>query len=887
MPDNKQDKLPPQDIEAEKSLLGCLMIDPDAINKVVDFLQIRDFYKLGHQKIYQAIMELFDKREPVEILNVSGRLKANQVLEEIGGATYLTQLVNSVPTATHIVSYAKIVQQKRILRDLIQAGQDIESLAHQEAEDVDALVDQAEKKIFSIAQKSLTQVFTPIRDTLEETWQRIDELSKLKGALRGIPTGFTALDNLLAGLQKSDLIILAARPSMGKSSLAIDMARNVACTYKIPVGIFSLEMSKDQIVDRLIASHANIDLWRLRTGRLSDQGQDNDFERIQQAMAILAEAPIYIDDVSSSNVLQMRAMARRLASDQGLGLLIIDYLQLMESRNPTNNSYNLVQQVSENSKALKSLAKELNIPVLVLSQLSRAVEQRIPQIPRLADLRDSGCLLGDTLITRADTGERIPIKDLVGQTDIPVHSLDENWQIIEKNISKVFSSGRKIVYELKTRSGFSIKASANHPFRTLEGWVRLDQLKIGQRIATPKELHLSAPKGELADDEIILLAHLLGDGCILPNQPYHYTSADQKNIDIVAKTASKLFNIKPKIVKQKNWWHIYFTSPYHLTHKTYHPITNWFNKLKLKRVRSWEKEIPQAIFTLDNQKLALFLKHLWATDGHIGYRQCKKNGKNVGNEVGTVYYASTSEGLALAVKMLLLRFGIRSKIRESRKGNYRICYQVHIEGTAHQLVFLKDIGCFGERSRNIAKIIKKLKKIKQNTNLDVWPKETWKFIIDPVRQEKNLSWRDFSAGISIAYNGTALFKNGIGAEKMKRIAQLLQSPIISKIAQSTIFWDEIISIKELGEAEVFDATIPETHNFVANGIVVHNSIEQDSDVVMFIYREDKYKQNSERQGIADIIVAKHRNGPVGKVELFFDETRASFRNMTKGYTENY
>jgi len=386
------EKLPPQNIEAEKSLLGCLMIDPDAILKVVDFLMPRDFYKETHQKIYQSMVDLFERREPIDVLNVSSRLKEKNQLEEIGGVSYLTELVNSVPTASHILSYAKIVQQKRILRDLIEVSQEIGSLAYQESEDVDILLDQAEKKIFSIAQKSLTQTFTPVKETLEETFKRIDELSKHKGGLRGVPTGFRALDNILAGLQKSDLVILAARPSLGKSALALDVARHVACNYKIPVGIFSLEMSKDQIVDRLIAAQADIDLWRLRTGRLSDEGEDNDFERIQRAMGVLSEAPIYIDDVASSNILQMRAMARRLQADKGLGLLIIDYLQLMEPRNP---GLSMVQQVTENSKALKSLAKELNIPVLALSQLSRAVEQRTPPIPKLADLRESGSIEQD------------------------------------------------------------------------------------------------------------------------------------------------------------------------------------------------------------------------------------------------------------------------------------------------------------------------------------------------------------------------------------------------------------------------------------------------------------------------------------------------------------
>jgi len=391
MPENTQEKLPPQNIEAEKSLLGCLMLDPESIFKVADFLQPRDFYQLSHQLIYKAMLELFEKRAPIDILSITSKLKEKNQLEEIGGASYLSSCINSVPTASHLLSYAKIVQQKRILRDLIAASYEIGRMGYNETEDVDLLLDKAEKKIFSIAQKSLTQNFLPIKDTLEDTFKRIDELSKHKGGLRGIPTGFRALDNILSGLQKSDMIVLAARPSLGKSAMATDIARTVACDYKIPVGIFSLEMSTDQIVDRLIASLANIDLWRLRTGRLSDE--TNDFEHIQKALGILSEAPIFIDDTAGLDVLQMRAMARRLQADKGLGLLIIDYLQLMEARNP---GMSMVQQVTENSKSLKGLAKELNIPVLVLSQLSRAVEQRTPQIPRLADLRESGSIEQDS-----------------------------------------------------------------------------------------------------------------------------------------------------------------------------------------------------------------------------------------------------------------------------------------------------------------------------------------------------------------------------------------------------------------------------------------------------------------------------------------------------------
>jgi replicative DNA helicase len=386
------DKLPPQSIEAEQCLLGSLMLDKNAILKVVDFLQPRDFYKTSHQEIFKTMHALFEKGEPIDLLAVASSLKDKGKLKEIGSNTYLTELINTVPTASHALNYAKIVQRKRILRDLIEASHEIGILGYQETEDVDQLLDQAEKRIFSIAQKSLTQNFMVVKDTLEDAFERIDLLSKHEKAPRGAPTGFTSLDNMLSGLQKADLIVLASRPSLGKSALALDIARNCSIKAKLPVGIFSLEMSKDQIVDRLIAAQAGVDMWKLRTGRLSSEGTDNDFARIQRALDILSEAPIYIDDAATSNVLQMRAMARRLQADKGLGLLIIDYLQLID---PRNTNVSMVQQMTEVSRSLKALARELNVPVLALSQLSRAVEQRSPQIPRLSDLRETGAIEQD------------------------------------------------------------------------------------------------------------------------------------------------------------------------------------------------------------------------------------------------------------------------------------------------------------------------------------------------------------------------------------------------------------------------------------------------------------------------------------------------------------
>ena len=392
MAQNSETRLPPQNLDAERSVLGSLMLEKNAIFRVADILRPEDFYQQSHGLIFSSMLDLFEKGIPVDLLSLNNRLEETKKLEDVGGPAYLTELVNTVPTAAHVLHYAKIVHHKKILRDLIEAAEHIARLGFNEKEDIERILDEAEQRIFSISQHSLTQEFMPVKDALEEAFERIDKLHKGEGALRGVATGFTDLDEILGGLQKSDLVILAARPSLGKTSLAIDIARHVAIKEKIPVGIFSLEMSKNDVVDRLIASEAAVDLWRLRTGRLSSEGIDNDFTRIQEALGLLSEAPIYIDDAPSPTVLQMRTMGRRLQSEKGLGLIVVDYLQLIQ---PRTNSDNMVQQVSEISRSLKALARELEVPVLALSQLSRAVEGRPDQMPRLADLRESGSIEQD------------------------------------------------------------------------------------------------------------------------------------------------------------------------------------------------------------------------------------------------------------------------------------------------------------------------------------------------------------------------------------------------------------------------------------------------------------------------------------------------------------
>ncbi|MBL7058087.1 replicative DNA helicase [Patescibacteria group bacterium] len=386
-------KVPPHNLEAEESLLGSLMIDKDSIIKVADMVNVEDFYKKAHSIIFETIKELYNKHEPLDILSLTNRLEEHKRLESIGGRSYLLKLSNSVATSSHVVNYAQIVQKKAILRRLINAASEIHSLGFKEADEVDGLLDQAEQKLFSVSQASTKSAFSTIDSLLNDAFARIDDLHKQTGQLRGLTTGYRDLDGLLSGLQKSDLIILAARPSVGKTTFALDVARHAAIQSKKGVGIFSLEMSKEQLVDRMLCAHAGVGLWKMRTGQLSDKEENNDFARIAGAMGELAEAQIHIDDTSNCNIMEVRTKCRRLQVEKGLGLVVIDYLQLMEGRGKSND--NRVQEVAEISRGLKGIAREMDIPVIALSQLSRTVEQSKPAIPKLSHLRESGSIEQD------------------------------------------------------------------------------------------------------------------------------------------------------------------------------------------------------------------------------------------------------------------------------------------------------------------------------------------------------------------------------------------------------------------------------------------------------------------------------------------------------------
>jgi len=411
-------RIPPQNIDSEKALLGSLMLRPEGMYDVSDLVTRETFYVDKHRMLFDAMIELHTRHEPIDLLSVSSRLKERGKFDSIGGGSYLAELVDSVPSSTNAKHYAEIIQRKFILRLLIDAAAHISELGYNEAEEIENVLDEAEKKIYSITNSSVSKKFVSLKDTLEEAWERLDKMHKDGAELRGVPSGFPALDTLLSGFQKSDLIILAARPSMGKTTLALDIARQAATMHNIPVGIFSLEMNTQQLVDRMLSAEARVNAWKLRTGKLS---LDEDFDKLRGSLDRLSKAPIFIDDQSGNTIMKMRSAARKLKSEHGLGLIIVDYLQLM---NTSKHYDSMVNQVTEISHSLKGLAKDLDVPVIALSQLSRALESRGGK-PKLSDLRDSGSIEQDAdvvmFIHREDKMDKNLEKNNIAEIIIEKH----------------------------------------------------------------------------------------------------------------------------------------------------------------------------------------------------------------------------------------------------------------------------------------------------------------------------------------------------------------------------------------------------------------------------------------------------------------------------------
>jgi replicative DNA helicase len=463
MADNKLKKspylrVPPQSIEAEMALLGSVMLRPEVMYDLTDLVQDGSFYMERHRIVFKTMMELMGKGVPIDLLSLSGNLRDRGILDQVGGASYLTELVNMVPSAANFKHYAELVQKKHIMRNLIECSEDITRLGYDEAGELDSILDTAQKKMFDVTNFSSAHKFVALGDELSEAWERLDKLHKSKDEIRGVHTGFAEIDNKLAGFQKSDLIILAARPSMGKTSLALDIARQAAVNHNVPVGIFSLEMSSQQLVDRMLAAESRVDAWKLRTGKAFIE---SDFDAMRHAIDRLSKAPIYIDDQPANNILKMRSVARRLKAEKGLGMIIVDYLQLMQPTTSKNND-NIVQQVTEISRSLKQMARELEVPVLALSQLNRAVEQRGGR-PRLSDLRDSGSIEQDADVVMFIHREDKILKEESTKPNIAEIMIEKHRNGATGSV-ELFFDANKATFLSIDKNNFGSKASSHDEF---------------------------------------------------------------------------------------------------------------------------------------------------------------------------------------------------------------------------------------------------------------------------------------------------------------------------------------------------------------------------------------------------------------------------------------
>ncbi|MGQ0802969.1 MAG: replicative DNA helicase [Actinomycetota bacterium] len=862
-------RVPPHNLEAEESLLGAMLLSRDAITAAVEArVDSTDFYKPAHTHIFEAVMALYGQGEPVDPVTVAEELRKSELLDALGGKATLLRIQAGTPASANAGHYATIVSELALLRRLIAVAGDIAEMGYEAPDDVTETLDRAESLVFEVAERRVAESMTPISESLQTTLDQLESMYGRDTDVTGIPTGYHELDDLLLGLQPSNLVIVAARPGAGKTSLALGAAANAALVARRPVIFFSMEMGNLELTKRLLAGEARVEARKLWTGNIPE----GDWTRLSHAVGRLAEAPLFIDDNPHCTVMEMRAKARRIKARHGdLGMVVVDYIQLMSSgvRNPENRQV----EVSDLSRGLKILARELDCPVMALSQLNRQLEYRQDKRPMLADLRESGCLTADTLVTRADTGADVTMGELLesGERDIPVWTLDEHYKLVRGVMTHVFPSGVKPVFELRLASGRNVKASANHPFLTIDGWARLDELTVGSRIAVPRRLPAPQQHASWPDHEVILLGHMIGDGCHLKRHALQYTTTDPANVEAVS-AAARAFGIEARTKSERNWTQVYLPAPFRLTHGKRNPIAAWLDGLGLWDKRSWEKFVPSEISGLADSQVALFLRHLWATDGTAYF--------NHSCDLPIIYYATTSRRLADGVVALLLRLDIRARLRPVQRERGRLGYTVHVYGRDDQLRFIERVGIHGGRGEVLEQIRPLLLERGAKASSDTIPREAWAHV-QKALADRELTFGQLLNQVGLKTRGSAAARYGIQRDRMGRIAELVDDPLLHDLSCSDVMWDRVKQVTPLGDEPVFDATVRDTHNFLANGIIVENSLEQDADVVCFIYRDELYNPESDQRGTAEIIVAKHRNGPTGSTRLAFLDHLTKFANMAR------
>lgn len=861
------DRTPPQDMAAEQSVLGAMLISKDAIADVTENLRGADFYRPSHETIHDAIIDLYGRSEPVDMVTVAAELQKRGELARVGGAAYLHTLSANVPIAANAGYYADIVREKAILRRLVDAGTRIVQIGYAGEGDVDDIVDEAQAEVYQITERRSSEDYAPLSEIMAGVLDEIEAIGNREAGLYGVPTGFADLDELTNGLHAGQMIIVAARPGAGKSTLALDLCRAASIQANMATAFFSLEMTRSEITMRLLSAEAKVPLNHIRNGNMSD----DDWTKLARKMGEVSSAPMFIDDSPNMTMMEIRAKARRLKQRHDLRLMVIDYMQLMTSGKKVESRQ---LEVSEFSRQIKLLAKELGIPIVALSQLNRGPEQRSDKRPMLSDLRESGCLTADTRLMRADTNAEITLGELLtgDVRDIPVWSLDDRLKLVPRTLTHAFPSGTKRVFEVTLASGRRVQATASHPFLTYEGWMPLGELNVGARVGSIRHVPPPLEVSPRDEDEIVLLAHMLGDGSFVKRQPIRYASIDEANLSAVAAAASRRFGISPirDDYAAARVTTLRLPAPYRLTHGKRNPIAAWLDEDHLFGLRSHEKFVPDWVFGLPKAQVGLFLRHIWATDGSIGYDEK--------NRLGRVYYASTSRRLVDDLARLLLRYNVFTRIKRVRKAGYRDSWHLYVYGVENQLRFCDEIGVHGARGDKARALAEKLRDVVPNTNLDTIPSQVWDRVKEILTDQK-MTHRQFAAAMGTKFGGSTMWKHAPSRQRLAKVASVLGDADLEVLATNDVYWDAVTAIEPVGELEVYDATVLGNHNFVANGMPLHNSLEQDADMVVLLHREDMYERESTRPGEADLIVAKHRNGPTRDITVAFQGHYSRFVDM--------
>ncbi len=854
------DRIPPSNLEAEMALLGSILVDKEMMATVSEIVQPADFYASLHESIYLALYALYERGEPLDKVALAEELRNRGMLDKIGGLAYLNSLMGTVPSAASADHYARIVREKSTLRGLIHAGTRVTQLGYDSEEDVPAAIDKAEQVVYDVGNRSDHNAFALVPSLLLGVFQSLEKRHEQKGDRTGVTSGFRDIDDYTAGWQPGNLIIVAARPAMGKTSLALNMAVAAAKDEKKPIAVFSLEMTKQELVERLLSSEAKLDASKLRRGAIADR----DWEKIGHAMGTLHELPIYLDDSGAVTVTEIRSRLRRLKSGNGLAAVFVDYLQLVRP-STLGKVVNRNEELSEICRVLKATAKDLGVPIIALAQLNRAVETRADKRPLLSDLRD--CLAGESLVTNAETGERVAIREIAEHgLRFDVWAVDEQMRLVRRPIVDAWEVGRKTVYRVTTKSGRVIRCTDGHRFLTVSGWTELRELDAGRSIAVPRRYDAPNAAATMSPGQALMLGWLIGDGH-LGGSP-SLTVATIEEARLAKDIASFEFGVQPIVKPEREGTpaqRVILTTG-RLCGAGKNPLTRWLRDLGIWKKTSNAKRVPAAVFAQDDVVVAAFLRGLFHADGSLT--------RGATSTRVTVRLSTISENLARDVHHLLLRFGINAILKSETRdiGGFRTrttaIWTLSVMQRDAVCRFMERIGFLGRKhDAALAKI--ETAKLNDAGQFDRIPLEI-NGRVATLRAERGLS----HAALGWREQGKAMSRTTCAA-----VAERLDDDVLASLATSDVLWDPIVSIEPQGVEAVYDLTVGDLHNFCVDDVVTHNSgaIEQEADIVTFLYRDVYYnKETSAEPDLTELIIAKHRNGKVGTIKLRFQPEHTLF-----------